>query len=217
MPLILDKNPSTRLVIVGHGPLREVLEIFLWALENGQIELVKNIAKWGEFLEDAGQNSFQELESFFEQLEKSNQINSYFEKARNHIRQNKVIFTGYLTHNELRYLFPCCDVSVFPSVTVEAGPLVFLEALASGCFPLGTYFGGMAASIDSVAAELPKNVSELMKISTAKEKMVFDIANNISDSLILGETYKKTLNNIAVQFYDWENVSRKLSRELESM
>jgi glycosyltransferase involved in cell wall biosynthesis len=217
LPLILDKNPSTRLVIVGHGPLREVLEIFLWALENGQIELVKNIAKWGEFLEDAGQNSFQELESFFEQLEKSNQINSYFEKARKHIRQNKVIFTGYLTHNELRYLFPCCDVSVFPSVTIEAGPLVFLEALASGSFPLGTYFGGMAASIDSVATELPKNVSELMKISTAKEKMVFDIANNISDSLILGETYKKTLNNIAVQFYDWENVSRKLSIVLESI
>ena len=217
LPLILDKNPSTRLVIVGHGPLRETLEIFLWALENGQIELVKNIAKWGEFLEDAGQNSFQELESFFEQLEKSNQINSYFEKAKKHIRQNKVIFTGYLTHNELRYLFPCCDVSVFPSVTVEAGPLVFLEALASGCFPLGTYFGGMAASIDSVATELPKNVSELMKISTAKEKLVFDIADNISDSLLLGEEYKETLNNIAVQFYDWKNVSKKLSLALESI
>ena len=106
---------------------------------------------------------------------------------------------------------------MFPSVTVEAGPLVFLEALASGCFPLGTYFGGMAASIDSVATELPKNVSELMKISTAKEKLVFDIADNISNSLLLGDEYKETLNDIAVQFYDWKNVSKKLSLALESI
>ena len=49
-----------------------------------------------------------------------------------------MIFTGYLTHRELRYLFPCCDVAVFPSIVAEAGPLVFLEALASGVSPLGT-------------------------------------------------------------------------------
>jgi hypothetical protein len=48
---------------------------------------------------------------------------------------------------------PCCDVAIFPSVVAEVGPLVFLEALASGAFPLGTYFAGMAASINSVAGD----------------------------------------------------------------
>ena len=60
------------------------------------------------------------------------------------MRPESVVFTGYLTHRELRHLFPCCDAAVFPSVVAESGPLVF-EALASGCFPLGTYFAGMAA------------------------------------------------------------------------
>jgi len=217
LPLILEQNPSARLVIIGHGPLREALEIFLWALENGQRELVKNIAKWGEFLEEAGQNPFLILESFFDQLEKRHELDSYFEKATKYIRHDRVIFTGYLTHQELRYLFPCCDVSVFPSIAVEAGPLVFLESLASGCFPIGTYFGGMAESIDSVAIKLPKNVAELMKITTSKENLVFDLANKVSNSLLIENKHREILRDIAVQFYDWENVSKKLWIELESM
>ena len=217
LPLILEQNPSVRLVIVGHGPLREALEVFLWALENGQRELVKNIAKWGEFLEEAGQNPFLILESFFEQLEKRHELDLYFEKAKKYIRHDRVIFTGYLTHQELRYLFPCCDVSVFPSITVEAGPLVFLESLASGCFPIGTYFGGMAESIDSVAIKLPKNVAELMKITTSNENLVLDLADKVSNSLLIKNKHKEILRDIAVQFYDWENVSRKLGIELESM
>jgi len=217
LPLILEQNPSARLVIIGHGPLREALEIFLWALENGHRELVKNIAKWGEFLEEAGQNPFLILESFFDQLEKRHELDSYFEKATKYIRHDRVIFTGYLTHQELRYLFPCCDVSVFPSIAVEAGPLVFLESLASGCFPIGTYFGGMAESIDSVAIKLPKNVAELMKITTSKENLVFDLANKVSNSLLIENKHKEILRDIAVQFYDWENVSKKLWIELESM
>jgi len=187
------------------------------ALENGQRELVKNIAKWGEFLEEAGQNPFLILESFFEQLEKRHELDLYFEKAKKYITHDRVIFTGYLTHQELRYLFPCCDVSVFPSITIEAGPLVFLESLASGCFPIGTYFGGMAESIDSVATKLPENVVELMKITTSKENLVLDLADKVSNSLLIKNKHKETLNDIAVQFYDWENVSKKLGIELESM
>ena len=53
---------------------------------------------------------------------------------------DQVVFTGYLNHDALRHLFPCCDVAVFPSLIPEAGPLVFYESLASGCVPLGTYF-----------------------------------------------------------------------------
>jgi len=133
------------------------------------------------------------------------------------LSHDRVIFTGYLTHQELRYLFPCCDVSVFPSIAVEAGPLVFLESLASGCFPIGTYFGGMAESIDSVAIKLPKNVAELMKITTSEENLVFDLANKVSNLLLIENKHKEILRDIAVQFYDWENVSKKLWIELESM
>ena len=82
------------------------------------------------------------------------ELDAYFETTQRVICPERVIFTGYLTHAQMKYLMPCCDVAIFPSIVPEGGPLVLLEALASGCFPLGTYFAGMAAHIDSVAGTL---------------------------------------------------------------
>ena len=48
LPLILDKHPTARLLVVGHGPLREAMEALLWALEHGKkslIELSNGVAR----------------------------------------------------------------------------------------------------------------------------------------------------------------------------
>ena len=97
----------------------------------------------------------------------------------------------------------------------EAGPLVFLEALASGCFPLGIYFAGMAASIDAVAAEVGEDIATHMKLSPDAEHTVMDIARNVPAALALGGSAKAELWRIAEDNYDWRSVSRKLSGELE--
>jgi glycosyltransferase involved in cell wall biosynthesis len=128
-----------------------------------------------------------------------------------------VIFTGYLTHRELRHLFPCCDAAVFPSVVKEAGPLVFLEALASGAFPLGTYFGGMKASIDSVAEVLPPEVAAVMKLDPAPERTVADIVRHVPLALDAGEQHREALFRVARERYDWSSVSRTLSGELNAL
>ena len=150
LPLILEKHPNAKLIVTGHGPLREPLEAMLWALRNGHRALVESITRWGSALEGGPSKELKEVRHFYERLELNGELDDYFEKARRYLTSDSVVFTGYLTHRELRYLFPCCDIAIFPSIVAEAGPLVFLEALASGCFPLGTYFAGMAASIDSV-------------------------------------------------------------------
>lgn len=49
---------------------------------------------------------------------------------------------------------PAATVAVFPSIVAEAGPLVLIEAMASGCYPMGTYFAGMGANIDIAASAL---------------------------------------------------------------
>jgi glycosyltransferase involved in cell wall biosynthesis len=126
-----------------------------------------------------------------------------------------VIFTGYLTHNELKFLFPCCDAGMFPSIVKEAGPLVFLESLASGCFPLGTYFGGMKASIDSIAALFPAEIAEAMKLNPLDT--VADIVKNVSTALRFGIRYKDVLSRTAQERYDWTSVGRRLEHELEAM
>ena len=219
LPLILHHHKDAKLIIVGHGPLREVVEIFLWALENGDRELVNKIVTEGKTLVGNAEkdSSFRDLLTFYDHLEKNNELTEYFEKAKKYINSDRVIFTGYLGHKELRYLYPCCDVAIFPSIVKEAGPLVFLEALAAGCFPLGTYFGGMAASIDSISERLPEEHAELMKISVKNEKMVHDIVAKTVNALLLEGKYRFILSKTAQELYDWSSVSKKISLELNSV
>jgi glycosyltransferase involved in cell wall biosynthesis len=220
LPLILERVPDLRLIVVGHGPLREPMEAFVWALEHGDRALVEKIIAWGTALEgvsegDAGGSELDNVARFYEKLDSHGELDRYFEIAQKNVRVNNVIFTGYLTHNELRFVFPCCDVGVFPSVVREAGPLVFLEALASGCFPLGTYMGGMAASIDAASKVVPAEVAAAMKLDP--ENTVADIASHVPLALDVGVRYKNDLATLARDRYDWTSVAAVLERELESL
>jgi glycosyltransferase involved in cell wall biosynthesis len=217
LPLILASNPCARLIIVGHGPLREVLETFLWALAHGCRTLARSIVLWGSALEGGGATAFEEIRLYFEALEAGGELDDYFETAREVVRPESVIFTGYLTHAELKFLMPCCDVAIFPSVVAEAGPLVFLEALASGVFPLGTYFAGMAASIDAVAGDLPAEDAAHMKLSPDPAQTIADIIANTRYVLALDRVHAERLHRSVVERYDWIEVARKLAAELAAL
>ena len=216
LPLALEREPALRAIIVGHGPLREAMEAFVWALRNGRRDIVELIARNGGELEgstkSAGhESSLDEVTSFYAKLNEAGTLDDYFETARRVLREDSVVFTGYLTHSELRHLFPCCDVGVFPSVVREAGPLVFLEALASGCFPLGTYFGGMAASIDAVGEEIAPEVADIMKLDP--KNTVDDLARKIPRALEQAPHYREVFAKLARDRYDWSSVSRRFLRE----
>jgi glycosyltransferase involved in cell wall biosynthesis len=218
LPQILKQQPRTRLVVVGHGPLREPLEALIWALEKGHRDLLEQIISAGCLLEGATDpEPLTHLQHFYQQLEQSQEQESYFETARQSRLSERVIFTGYLTHRELRYLFPCCDVAIFPSIVAEAGPLVFLEAMASGVFPMGIYFAGMAASIDSVSETVPPEVVELMKLRQDPRHTVADIVAHTIGALALGRAHAADLRRVAVDRYDWKAVGQKLKTTLESM
>jgi glycosyltransferase involved in cell wall biosynthesis len=222
LPLILQRTPQMRLLVVGHGPLREPLEAMLWALEHGARALFAEIVARGRALEgdpegEGGGHELTKVAAFLEDLRARGDLDAYFEAGRRHVRRDRVIFTGYLTHRELRHLFPCCDAAVFPSVVKEAGPLVFLEALASGSFPLGTYFGGMKASIDSVAEVLPPEVAQVMKLDPAPERTVADIVHHVPMALEAGEQHREALFRVARDRYDWSSVSRTLAHELNAL
>jgi glycosyltransferase involved in cell wall biosynthesis len=220
LPLILEQRPELRLIVVGHGPLREPMEALIEGLQSGDRDLVRNIVAWGRWLEgspegEAAGEDLVEVARFFDGLRQSSEEEHYFETARRLLQPHTVIFTGYLTHRELRFLFPCADVGVFPSMVREAGPLVFLEALASGCFPLGTYFGGMAASIDSVSEGLPAEVGATMKVSL--DNTVHDLVVNVPRALDLGTSHKRSLARVARERYDWVSVAKTLREELSAL
>ena len=215
LPFILERVPDLRLIVVGHGPLREPMEAFVWALEHGDRALVEKIVAWGKSLEGVSEDSSPELSDiarFYRELVDRGEVDRYFEIAQKNVRAKNVVFTGYLTHNELRFLFPCCDVGVFPSVVREAGPLVFLEALASGCFPLGTYMGGMAASIDAASKVVPPDVAAAMKLDP--DNTIADIATHVPLALEIGVSHKRDLARLARDRYDWTSVAATFMYEL---
>ncbi|MDB4900621.1 MAG: hypothetical protein JWN53_2429, partial [Gemmatimonadetes bacterium] len=220
LPLLLAEDPGIRFIVVGHGPLREPMEAFLWGLEHGDRELVERIVECGRLLEGdpdgtGGSQALGKVKWFFDELEEHGELDAYFALAKEHVRADRVIFTGYLTHHELQHLFPCCDAGIFPSIVKEAGPLVFLEALASGCFPLGTYFGGMKASIDAIAELFPSDIADTMKIDPMNT--VNDIVTHVGRALKFGVRYKDVLSRTAQERYDWTSVGRRLAHELDTL
>lgn len=220
LPLLLEQIPELRFVVVGHGPLREAMEAFLFALEHGDRALAKEIVARGRELEGdmegaAEDSALAEMRDFFAELERRGELDRYFAAAKERVRADSVVFTGYLTHRELRFLFPCCDVGIFPSVVREAGPLVFLEALASGCFPLGTYTGGMAASIDAVSTALGDEVASAMKLDPVHTTR--DVVLRVPQAIALAPRYRAELSRVARETYDWSGVAGILRQELARM
>ena len=196
------------------------MEAFLWRLEHGDRALVERVVNCGRMHEGdpdggAGRQALSKVKWFFRDLEERGELDHYCELAQRHVRADRVIFTGYLTHHELQHLFPCCDAGIFPSIVKEAGPLVFLEALASGCFPLGTYFGGMKASIDAIGDLFPEHITNAMKIDP--HDSVADIVANVGRALRFGLRYKDVLSRTAQARYDWTSVGRTLAHELGAL
>lgn len=215
-PTILQAHPQSRLVISGHGPLREVLEAWIAALGEGDLDLARWIVDHGGELEGA-EGGWPEVQAYWTRLQAEGHLENYLKAAQR--LPEAVLFTGYLSHRELRHLFPCGDAAVFPSIVREAGPLVFLEALSSGVFPIGTDFGGMAESIQTVARFLPEEAGEVMRLRPDLDHLVGDIADRVVRAFRadFGERFRETLHTITVRHFDWSAVARTLVREWEAM
>ena len=75
-----------------------------------------------------------------------------------------IIFSGYLPHHTLKYLYSAADIVVFPSVWQEPFGFVMLEAMAAGTLLVASAVGGIPEvvenGIDGVLIE-PANVGAL--------------------------------------------------------
>ena len=215
LPLILARSPRARLIIVGHGPLREPLEAFVHALARGDRMLATRVLEHAATIAAGEPEHLEAIDIFWNGLAEHGGLDGYWDAAERYMKPDTVVFTGYLTHREMAWLLPCCDVAVFPSMVIESGPLVFLEALASGVFPIGTYFGGMKVKIDRAAPVLDGDHGSLMKVRPAAAHIVADIARVLPDALEIAPQYRSRLRTVADEHYDWRPIARRLRNLLE--
>ena len=133
MPEIAAHRPRVRLLIVGSGSYREVLEALILSVRSGKEALFDELVSRGRALDRDGiPGVLDEVRHYVSNPKKRRLLFRHGADLA-----DRILFTGRLDHARLRWVFPCCDLAVFPSIIQEASPLVLTEALANGVPPYG--------------------------------------------------------------------------------
>ncbi len=215
MPLVLEKHPRARLILVGFGAAREYFEALVGLLDQGRIELaLEMIRKPGSF---NGDGTDHELYSngLFKLLSDKQTAARYRKVCKDKIGR-QVVFTGIMGHEQLRLLIPCADVTAAPSIFPEAFGLVGVEALACGVLPVQTYHTGFADVVD-IYEEKFRDVFAVAGIKhlTLDENLIFNLADNINAvlSYLEGITedersqLARRAHNLAEEHFSWDKIA----------
>lgn len=155
-PLVLERVPDARLVIVGFGAYRAGLERLLAALADGELTQATDIARAGRALEGGPSAPLRHLLAFLEGL-RSPEREHYLAGAAK--LRDRVVFTGRLDHDELAEVLPACDALVVPSTFPEAFGMVAAEGAACGVLPVSAGHSGLAEVSDALARAVPAEVA----------------------------------------------------------
>lgn len=213
IPQILKENPSTRFVFVGFGPFREVAEVILNCLATKNITLLKRLVKESSLFHYEENTPYPLIAEILDVH--GAEIQKTVEQLDINIL-DKVIFTGIVEHKQLKYLLPCADVLIAPSVFPEAFGMVAIEAMACGVSPTLTYQSAFLEISDEVKESIKQFPIDLYNV-TLDENASKHIGLNVSNYLSLQEKliqdgklieYKNTLRNVVVQNYSWKGIMK---------
>ena len=202
-PIVFLEHPETKFIVVGFGSYRGYLESLVNALETGNesvfIELLRN-EKF--FTNEKENNSIKYYEKLLGKLEEHDFSKSYFKAAKNNIA-DKIIFTGIMTHDELKDLIPVSNITIAASIFPEAFGMVAVEALASGVLPMQTNHSGFRDVMNVYIREF-KDLFDIKRLQALvlDDDLIFNIANTINTFL----SYYENMNE------DELNIVRKRSR-----
>jgi glycosyltransferase involved in cell wall biosynthesis len=155
-PLVLEREPRARLVVVGFGADREPLERLLDALADGD-------------LDGARDGAMPHLRAFFDALRGAERA-SYVAASR--VLREQVVFTGRLDHEELADLLPACEALVVPSTFPEAFGMVAAEGAACGALPVSARHSGLAEVSETLAAAVGEQAASWLSFSVDDDAVI---------------------------------------------
>jgi glycosyltransferase involved in cell wall biosynthesis len=155
-PLVLERIPRARLVVIGFGGYREGLERLRAALFAGELETAREIALAGRALEgESESHPLRHLLAFLDGLH-GVERERYLQAARG--LDEQLLLTGRLDHDELADLLPACEAVVVPSTFPEAFGMVAAEAAACGALPISAAHSGLLEVSTVLARAVPEPV-----------------------------------------------------------
>jgi glycosyltransferase involved in cell wall biosynthesis len=202
-PLVVDRVPDARLLVVGFGTYREALHGFVDALRRADVDALREIAARGRELEGGPAGELRYLNAFLDTVDEG-----WLRAAP--ASAERIHFTGRLEHDDLPYLLPAVEAQVMPSTFPESFGMVAAEAAACGALPLSANHSGMAEVTATLAPALPDELRPLMSFDVGPGA-VREIADKLVTWLTLDpaerERARDALAAAAARRYSWESVA----------
>jgi glycosyltransferase involved in cell wall biosynthesis len=203
-PLVRARHPRVRLEIAGFGAYEDAVRRLLAALERGDLDDAREVARRGWGLEGGEERPLPILSAFL-----ADPPEGYAEMAR--AAAGSVELIGRLEHHEVAELFPRAEAMVMPSTFPEAFGMVAVEAAACGTLPVSAGHSGMLEVSRQLSPALPEAVAELTSFPVEKGA-VEAIAARLNNWLALPEnerdTARKALVETVGRLWSWEGVAR---------
>jgi glycosyltransferase involved in cell wall biosynthesis len=203
-PLVRFRYPGARLQIVGFGEYEGGLRRLLAALDRGDLEDAREVARLGWGLEGGEEKPLPILSGFL-----AGPPPGYAQAAVGIADSIELI--GRLEHDEVAELLPRAEALVMPSTFPEAFGMVAVEAAACGALPVSAGHSGMLEVSRQLAEALPAAVGRLTSFPV-EPGAVEAIADRLGGWLELPEAEREDARQALVEtvgrLWSWEGVAR---------
>jgi glycosyltransferase involved in cell wall biosynthesis len=203
-PLVNAEHPDVKLEVAGFGEYEGGLRRLLAALERGDIDDAREVARAGWAIEGGEEEPLPILSAFL-----ADPPAGYLEAAE--AAAGSVEFIGRLEHDEVAELLPGAEALVMPSTFPEAFGMVAAEAAACGALPVSAGHSGMLEVSRQLIETLPPGVGHLTSFPV-EAGAVEAIAERLNGWRPLPEQQRaaarKALVETARRLWSWEGVAR---------
>lgn len=218
-PLIFRRFPEAKIVLVGLGSSRGILESIKEAIASKDVKRLKLLLE-SHYEIDPG--SIQKLSldpayDFIETfLEDPASTRDYLSSIDSQKIRNDVFFAGYLDHSRLCLLLSLTDVFFAPSVYLESFGLVAIEAAASGAVPVITAAYGFGDTDEVLRYSVPE-LRSLPKL-TLEKGFVSRLAQVGCEALKLPTrdfNFRLRLHDFTEKEFSWKSAATKIAEHLK--
>jgi glycosyltransferase involved in cell wall biosynthesis len=203
-PLVHAAHPGARLQVAGYGEYEDGIRRLLAALDRGDLDDARALARRGRGLEGGEEAPLSILSAFL-----ADPPAGYAEAAR--AAAGSVELVGRLEHSEVAALLPQAEALIMPSTFPEAFGMVAVEAAACGTLPVSAGHSGMLEVSRELAADLPAEARELVSFPV-EAGAVEAIAARLDGWLALPaaerELAREALVGTVRRLWSWEGVAR---------
>ena len=209
-PLVVERVPEARLVVVGFGGYRAGSERLVAALAAADLEALRALADRGRAEEGGPPGRLHMLGSLLDRLQADPAARERYLRAAP-TAAGRIAFTGRLEHGELADLLPACEAMAVTSTFPEAFGMVAAEGAACGVLPVSAHHSGLAEVSDALAAAVPEPAREWLAFALG-DQAVEDLADRLVAWLLAPpqarrETRVALVDTVRAR-WSWEGVAR---------